>query len=58
MSAIPSARHTLAIVLAMALSFRWVPLCLLGLHRTQDVAEVWGWRRFCHRCGRTLEVGR
>lgn len=52
-----SARHAVAVVADSVLSFRWLPFCLLGIHKTYSVPEVWGWRRFCERCGKTLEVG-
>lgn len=58
MSAIQSARYVFAAVLGSVLSFRWLPFCLLGIHKTYSVTEVWGRRLLCDRCGKTLGVSR
>lgn len=49
--------HFIGAVVGSVLSFRWLPFCTVGLHKTFEYREVWGWRRKCQRCGKTLEVG-
>lgn len=50
--------YVVAALLDSVLSFRWLPFCLLGIHKTYSVTEVWGRRLLCDRCGQTLEVSR
>lgn len=50
--------YVFAALLDSVLSFRWLPFCLLGIHKRREVTEVWGVRRFCLRCGNTLGVRR
>lgn len=50
----PSTRHAIAALTDSLRSLRWIPFCAAGRHRPFLVVEVWGWRRFCMRCGETL----
>lgn len=50
-----STRHAIVALIESLRSLRWLPFCAAGLHKQFVVTEVWGSRRFCMRCGETLE---